>query len=310
MSYNSFSRPRFYTNNIEHLYNRGFVDYAHPVFLSSSWHRPKTVDGTTFTVDLSRSDLLSDISYIMILGNVEDNLIVSGLDIADNAGGSWGIDEILDPAKGFTPMVTDTIPANIFTFSNFSSISQISITVSGTFSGIAIGSHYDLPYNPDLGIKKSVSYSGVNTYDSIGGKTLSSNYGSSRPFNPFPNRPNADDDLASHEIHSHTGRRSYDISYSYIGSDSLGQNHLFPKDFNHPNDIGNLSSDLVYDESKKNLYTSVINKTIGSHIPFIFSLDGATSTDLMLARFKDNSFEATEQAPNVHNISFGIREVW
>ena len=122
MSYNSFSRPRFYINSIEHLYNRGFVNYAHPAFLSSSWHRPKTVEDTTFTVDLSRSDLLSDISYIMILGNVEDNLIVSGLDIADDSGGLWEIADILDPAKGFTPMVTDTIPLSGFTFSNSTSL--------------------------------------------------------------------------------------------------------------------------------------------------------------------------------------------
>jgi hypothetical protein len=107
-----------------------------------------------------------------------------------------------------------------------------------------------------------------------------------------------------------TGRRLYDISYSYIGESSDGQNHLFPRDFNYSNDIANINHNMQYDDSKNNLYTSVINKTQGSHIPFVFSLNGSNSNELMLARFTNKSFKSTEQAPNVHNISFGIREVW
>ena len=78
MSYNAFSKPRFYTNSIEHLYNQGNITSVDPIFLSSSWHNPKTydlVESPTYThkkefkVTLSKGNLLYDFNYIMILGH-------------------------------------------------------------------------------------------------------------------------------------------------------------------------------------------------------------------------------------------------
>ena len=74
--------------------------------------------------------------------------------------------------------------------------------------------------------------------------------------------------------------------------------------------MSNSAYDDTYDSSKKNLYTSVIHKTMGTHIPFIFSLNGSNPNELMLARFTDNNFSFDEVAPSVHNVNFGIREVW
>ena len=442
MSYNSFSKPRFYTNTLEYLYNKGMVKSIDPIFLSSSWHNPKTYDlypptdtwgayTRNFEVSLSQNGLLYDMNYIMILGhkfNAQDTTFrLFFYDDYDQVGnntslrfytygitqlsniteGSWGgnINAWEAPDFDYVPIIITFNPNSSYNGFEQSKISRIRLKIisqtstTASFSGMVVGNYYDLPYNPDLGIKKSISYDGVNTYNAIGGKTLSSNYGSSKPFNPFanvysstktqelydrinmfnypeyigfqgesqlgsyhgghghhiqdelqiaeysegysnfeqygrssqtPSEGNKSNtptdemahlstenhesglygDVANMQDHIPTGRKSYDISYSYIGSDSNSQNYSFPRDFNYAHDMSNLSEDLTYNSDKNNLYTSVIHKTNGSHLPFIFSLNGENSNELMLARFKDNNFEFNEVAPSVHNVSFGIREVW
>ena len=455
MSYNSLSRPRFYTNSIEYLYNRGVFSSIDPIFLSNSWHTIKDIQiqdqdsshtdfySKIYNIDLPQNKILNDFNFIMFLGhNFKSKNVIPRI-IVSNTTPNPSINSSLNSSNiNFTNNITqsnsdmenptsvysiqhDYVPIVIgFTPNTFNNgVDQSEITnieiklysgsaISGVeLSGICIGNYYDLPYNPDLGIKKTISYDGVNTYDTISGKTLSSNYGSSRPLNLFPivypdesiyddsdtdldDSENSGDSLTDYylgdinndtlinvvdivnivqtildptsaselesiladvnqdgninvvdivsivnlvlgngtaetievlsnirrnlltsesvdKLFSPSGRRSYDISYSYIGSDSNGQNFIFPRNHNNIYDISNLAdSDQTYDETKNNLYTSVINKTIGSHIPFIFSLVSENFEEMMLARFTNKSFESTEQAPNVHSISFGIREVW
>ena len=354
MSYNAFSKPRFYTNSIEHLYNQGNVISVDPIFLSSSWHNPKTYDLETsvtythkkeFKVKLSKGTLLYDFNYIMILGHnlnssisslrcfftyegeqsptysIRDYNLNMSSNISETTGGTaedaWSV-----PSYNYVPIIIEVEPQSqlideitVILFNNEETPVPIRV------SGISFGSYYDLPYNPDLGIKKSISYDNINTYDTISGKTLSSDFGSSKPFNPFVNVYNnateqhlydeeGDVSVTDSQDYTPSGRRSYDISYSYIGSSESGQNHLMPRDFNFYKDIKQLDYDHHYDPDKGNLYTSVINKTMGTHIPFIFLLNGSNPNELMLARFKDNNFSFDEVAPNVHNVSFGIREVW
>ncbi len=326
MSYNSFSRPRFYTNTIEYLYNKGYVSSIDSIFLSSNWHRPKTVEATDFSVQFPSTTLLTDINYILFMGCSDGTSISIDLDNdatsihnlndntndTDNDNDSGRNTNTYSSAYGETSFIIMGVVEN-----EFFGKSQIDITVTGDISGICVGNYFDLPYNADLGIKKNISYEGVNRVDSFGGKTFSYRYGDSKPYNPFSNTLQGSqipyDELAqvvSSQNNIPTGRREYEISYSYIGSSSDSQDYLFPRDFNYPNDMANLSNTLEYQTSKQNLYTSVINKTIGSHIPFIFSLNGAESNELMMARFTNSSFQAIETAPNIHDISLGIREVW
>ena len=84
MSYNALNKPRFYINSIEYLYNKGLITSIDPIFLSSSWHSPKTyplVQSTDFgfkkefIVKLKEGTLLNDFNYIIILGH---NLNSSG----------------------------------------------------------------------------------------------------------------------------------------------------------------------------------------------------------------------------------------
>tara|TARA_Y100000310_G_scaffold343505_1_gene451464 strand:+ start:1974 stop:3029 length:1056 start_codon:yes stop_codon:yes gene_type:complete len=351
MSYNTLTKPRFYTNSIEYLYNTGFIEEVDPIFLSYSWHNPilHSLNSSVtfgnkkeFIVKFNKQGLLKNINYIMILGHTMNStassfrikLYSNGID-TDSVVDQEGRLSSNTSITGETPITWnaptyDYVPI-IITFDSgyLATIDEIRFIVFNkdggndpiALSGMSIGNYYDLPYNPDLGIKKTISYDGVNTYDTIGGKTLSSNYSSSKKFNPFVNvysdsetQTTYDDDiyidLISSQDYIPSGRRSYDISYSYIGQASDGQNYLMPRDFNYYKDFNNQAYDNTYDSKKNNLYTSVITKTIGTHIPFIFSLNGSNSNELLLARFTNNKFSFDEVAPSVHNVSFGIREVW
>ena len=326
MSYNSLSGPTFYINSIESLYNKGFVDTINPVFLSSSWHSPKSYSlDSSLSVSLNKSGLLKGSSYIMILGHKNISFNIEGL--TDEIGIISNVSISEDEATGdtFYSATFDYVPMILsVALENQSSLDFNFISLNGDdfqLSGISIGNTYTLPYNPDLGIKKNISYDGVSTIDTEYGSTYSSNFGSSKPFNPFINiysdaeqgtLYNNEETLDNYPKESiPSGRRSYDISYSYIGSSSSGQNHLMPRDFNYSNDLMNLDDDGGSSNyEKNNLYTSVINKTMGTHIPFIFSLNGSNTNELMLARFKDNNFSFDEVAPNIHHVSYGIREVW
>lgn len=358
MSYNAFSRPRIYTNTSEYLYNKGLVSDIHTSFLSSSWHSPtmhtmeEAEEGLfykEFSMTFRKDGLLRDVNYLMLLGHTfkssstffsvrfkKDNAYIAQLSnytITGQSNNSIETKNLLGTEYDvFDNIDYDYVPIVIEWDINSdaggntlqSAYDEIVVKCWNetgdaiSFSGISIGNHYDFPYSPDLGINKTISYDSV-TFESGFGKTYSSNYGSSKPFNPFVSvysdtiEGTPYTDLAtmdSPQDYIPSGRRSYELAYSYISKDSAGQNYLYPRDMNNPQDMANLDLDKYYDSSKNNFYTSVINKTMGTHIPFIFSLNGSNSNELMLARFKDNNFNFNEVAPNVHNVSFGIREVW
>ena len=50
--------------------------------------------------------------------------------------------------------------------------------------------------------------------------------------------------------------------------------------------------------------------TNGSHIPFVFTTDGTSTSesDYLFARFGQNSFDMTQVAPDVFNVSMRIEE--
>ena len=341
MSYNKVSKSRFYVNLVENLYNGGHVSSIDPIYLSSHWHNSKSYSlETACEVYLNHEGLIKDFNYIIILGH--KNLLIKSIPFAE---GYWSVVSNLEsveegyvPTYDYVPIILEAsyegfIGGNDVQF-GFTFDKRDSAQDNFYLSGVSFGNYYDLPYSADLGLKKIISYDNTKTYDNISGKTLSSNYGSSKTFNPFVNiyedinnqvtyfglndGSNADyySLIASNEQnYISTGRRSYELSYSHLGESPVGQNHAFPRDFNYVPDslsmsLPNNDGIMEYTSDKNNFYSTVINKTMGTHIPFIFATDSSNPNEMMLARFISNKFEFTESAPNLHDISFGIREVW
>ena len=59
-----------------------------------------------------------------------------------------------------------------------------------------------------------------------------------------------------------------------------------------------------------NFYSSVIHRTNGGQLPFIFQPDNTDFTNMAIAKFDQKSFQYKQVAFGVYDISLKIREVW
>ena len=155
---------------------------------------------------------------------------------------------------------------------------------------IMFGQYYDMPNSPDLSVKRSIAFDAVNTQESLGGQRYATmtNFGkkassdNKSPFNTNSNRWG-----------SHGGRMSYDMKFSYLASTDV-----------MPDDYAGIDRD---DDA---VIEDVWNMTNGRHLPFVFTTDGTSTaeSDYLFARFGQDSFNMTQVAPDVFDVSMKIEE--
>jgi hypothetical protein len=156
---------------------------------------------------------------------------------------------------------------------------------------ILIGEIYNMPVSPDLSVKRNIIFDKQNIRESLGGQRFSSissygkRYVSDQSKSPFH------DYTSNGERGMYGGRMSYDMKFSYISSTDI-----------MPDDYSSFNDNSVVDD--------LWNATHGSHIPFIFTQDGASvsESDYLFARFAQDSLSMTQVAPDVFDIAFKIEE--
>jgi len=159
---------------------------------------------------------------------------------------------------------------------------------------ILIGKYIDMPYSPDLNIKRNWNEGeGAVLSESSGGMRYSNlNYRKAPDWYLAPYQVSTN---STPEVTSRSGRLVYDLSFSYISDDKF-----------IPTDLGLTDSGHV-------LYTgdtvlNILQYTIGSHLPFLYQWDNTVSGnyDFILARaFREAE---TQQANNVWKIAMRIEE--
>lgn len=171
-------------------------------------------------------------------------------------------------------------------------------TFSGTdlFIGcILIGEYYDMPHAPDLNVKRSIIFDKNKVQESLGGQRYSNmtshgRTGTTTTKSPFNN--------ASYGNKVYGGRLAYDMNFSYLNATDV-----------MPTEYDTIDSNLTYDAVVEDIW----NKTNGSHLPFIFSIDkdsegNDAESEHIFARFAQNSLNMTQVAHDVFNISMRIEE--
>tara|TARA_X000001388_G_scaffold28913_2_gene20433 strand:+ start:3096 stop:4133 length:1038 start_codon:yes stop_codon:yes gene_type:complete len=158
---------------------------------------------------------------------------------------------------------------------------------------IIVGEHYTMPHAPELSIKRTIAFDKVRQIESLGGQKFSNmvsfgKLGSSTSKSPFS--------LANNGRTLYGGRMSYNMKFNYLASTDV-----MPNEYSRDQQ----SDDAVIED--------VWNKTNGSHIPFIFSIDSESlgdeaESEHIFARFGQNSLDMTQVAPDVFNISMRIEE--
>tara|TARA_R100001463_G_scaffold94611_1_gene149186 strand:- start:9646 stop:10692 length:1047 start_codon:yes stop_codon:yes gene_type:complete len=155
---------------------------------------------------------------------------------------------------------------------------------------ILAGEFFDMPSAPDLQVKRSIAFDKVTVQESVGGQRYSnmSNFGkTTSEQNVFPFLTTT----SPQQVFG--GRMSYEMSFSYLSSADI-----MPNDYS----THNATDDSTIED--------VWNKVNGSHIPFIFTTDGSSTSesDYLFARFAQDSLEMNQVAPDVFNMSLTIEE--
>jgi len=184
----------------------------------------------------------------------------------------------------------------------------------GSFS---VGRYFDLPHSADVDVSLGFDFSGISRKKTISGDTLTQiNY--KRPkwgdlrawtnidLTPYheqgidPKQALLDQDYSTTGLQ---GRRSWDLSFSYISKDDM-----FPKNFDG-NMAGNYeatTSNFTWDEDSS-IVSSWANATLGFQLPFILQVD-KNKQDFAIVKAKANSIKVSQQAPMLYKFSITLIE--
>tara|TARA_R100000315_G_C5235722_1_gene147910 strand:+ start:11936 stop:12979 length:1044 start_codon:yes stop_codon:yes gene_type:complete len=157
-----------------------------------------------------------------------------------------------------------------------------------TCGGIMIGTYYDMPFAPDMAVKRSIIYDKTKIQESLGGQrfasTTSFGRSSGSPFGLGSGHSN------------HGGRISYDMKFSY-----LNNTDVMPDEYS------------IVDYDDNTFIGRVWNMVDGNNRPFIFSIDNSSTganaeSEHIFARFDQESLEMSQSAHNVFNVGLTLSE--
>ena len=181
----------------------------------------------------------------------------------------------------------------------------------GTIGSIVIGTYFDMPVSPDLSVSVSREFGGIKEVTTRGGASISNTLWSRAPN--WGNRGawvlgEHDQDYAGDNFTSalaRTGRRIWELSFSYIDDSSL-----FPEISNLTDietGIEDSSGKMLMDSN--DFFSRVWHRTLGGTLPFIFQPDRNDVNQFAICRFT-NTFKATQTAPGFYDIALSIEEVY
>ena len=281
-------QPRFYVNLLEYASMIG--EDIHPVHF---YQNTEEFEFTELTIPL-----MKDLEY--------DFIMLYSDSLAENPN-------ITTDVTGIDNIVNGTISANLNFDTNGVSIFKIdniidkdSITFISTspfkLTNVIVGKIYDPPHAVDMTVKQGFDFSGVkNIYNKSGYNYTNVSW--------FKN-PNTMFDQK--DTHKKTGRRTFDLSFSY-----LTEADTFPDDLSNMDGHTNNTND-------SDIYGGLFQKVFNA-IPFIFEqrteIDGAgingndatnehLHRNMTLCKFTNKNFTLTQQAPFLYSTQLKLVEVW
>lgn len=249
-------------------------------------------------------------------------------------------------ADGYSMSTIDLIDVQIFALTTrirsdyavaSGSVSEVQKFGYPQIGCISIGKRYQMPHSPDLNLTQTYDY-GSKEIEAKQGASLSNNMwqnpkwgnlgawelatvSETEPFEVDQNAVN----LASL---ARSGKKVYDLSFSYLDDgDVFGANQTLSRDDDawqgivteddYPDIDDNNVQDVDPDSDKFNknilndqsFYTSVIHKTNGGALPFIFQPNSEDKTNMIIAKLDMKAFSFKQVANGVYNVRLKIREV-
>ena len=219
--------------------------------------------------------------------------------INGDASGDW-----IDPAANGWTLVTwannntDNQYYRIYIEDDNGAASDFAEAVQ--IGAIMLGEYIDFPNSPDLDVGFSIDYDGSKLLTSAGGNTFAaSSYLGSPPWaatNPWV--LTAEAGAEAYKMARHYGRRRYDMNFSYVADTNLFQSNMHS------------AHGAMIDGS--DLYSQFYHKALGQHLPFLFTIDGSSTSegDYGLYRLADSEIKTKQVAHQAWNTSLSLVESW
>jgi hypothetical protein len=277
-------------------YDTGFSNdaLAESSFLAILNHNLHTADATIMV----STDDSSDFSTPTIVSTTGSHAKVINAD-ADADGVS------LDPAtNGWTLITWDTQESNNrylrITFTDDDG-ANTNFAADIFIGSILFGEIVDWSHSPDLGVSTTIDYDGTTLQQSVGGSTYANSTHFGQPTWAATTPWNLKDSTTqyTYSFQRRYGRLNHSMKFSY-----LADTDLFA-----PNQHGTTASDWF---DSDNLHASFYQRILGQHLPFLFSIDGTSTSegDYGLFRLADSGFKSTQVAYQVWDVALDITETW
>ena len=222
--------------------------------------------------------------------------------VRDNSGAITASSEVINADESSNVFTPDNDGDSIIKFDSNLNFQHFGIQIDGTSSEfsstdlkigqIMIGMAFEIGVSPDLQVTRSITY-GNDVMETPAGKRFSS----AKFLEGFSSTDTTSGQLfrskSTNTALRFGGRTRYELSFSFV------------------NDTALTSSDIsTNNHASFDFYNAVWNKTNGSHLPFIFTPDSASSTvgDYLYARFAQNELQYSQVASNVFSTSLSIEE--
>ena len=165
---------------------------------------------------------------------------------------------------------------------------------------IMYGEIVDWSHSADLGITTTIDYDGTTLQQSVGGSTYanSTHFGQPTWSATIPWNLNLFDS-PNDSYNRRYGRINHSMKFSYLAD----------TDVFAPNQHGVGASDWF---DSDNLHASFYQRILGQHLPFLFTIDGTSTTegDYGLFRLANSGFSSTQVAHRVWDVALDITETW
>jgi len=196
---------------------------------------------------------------------------------------------------------------------------------------ISVGHYFDMPSSPNMKLTMSIDY-GVDSKETTGGAILSNKRWTKAPDWLTPawmltsndeygiahsETGNFDSYHSGQFKDSRTGRRSWNLSFSFMEDDDVFSPNLMPNinginsgDFtDHEADV---ADNGVTFRNQASFYSQVLHKTMFGHIPFIFQPDNANNSPsgFALCKLDMKKFKIKQVSHKVYSMNLKIKEVF
>jgi hypothetical protein len=267
-------------------------------FLAILGHNFATSD-CIFKVDLDDSSDMSSSTTVTSSGEHTKKIN------AQQMTGSEANQKFINPAKNGWTLITWTQATDNrymrITFKD-SGGTGANFDADVVIGSILLGKYLDFQ-SPNVNIDTQIMYDGTDLVQSTGGATFANSkyFGEPTWNSTLPWNLSTTSNQQTYGFNRRYGRVKHSMNFDYVTDTDLFSPNWFA-DQDTPADW--------YDSNT--IHSSFYNQIIGQHLPFLFTVDSASTTtgDYGLYRLVENGFSARQVAPRIWNTNLDIIESW